>query len=119
MEAITGRFAELCSDHPERTRCYSACEVATHCQRALCAHLGPAAPEHVHTDITLRFNPAAVEAARCTQRVFASDVKGVIAVGWSRARVLQTVGTQMLGAIDSVLLRKPMLQDGWCAQCRN
>ena len=118
MEAIMGHIAEQTSATPQLTRCYDACDVAKHCQRTLCAHTGPAAPEHVHTDITLRFDPRVVEHARTIQRAFALDVEGMVASGIRRSKVLHTLGTQMLDAIDSALIRRPMLHEGPCVKCR-
>ena len=118
MEAIMGHIAEQTSATPLLTRCYDACDVAKHCQSTLCAHTGPAAPEHVHTDITLRFDPRVVEHARTIQRAFALDVEGMVASGIRRSKVLHTLGTQMLDAIDSALIRRPMVHEGPCVKCR-
>ena len=98
-------------------RTFSACDIDETCRRVLTSHVGPGAPEHVHSDICSRWPITTQKKLERIRTKFSDDLHAYTDCGIKRKDAVTNFGTDMLDAMDAVLRSSEINTHGPCTKC--
>ena len=119
FEAATAHLADnlRSAGHGVRLQCWAARENDRVRRDILVRHRGPAAPQHVHGDLAMRFSGRAISKMERIREAFAKDTQSYIDQGMDHQRAVKQIGLGMIDAIDAVLRSAQPVAATHCYKC--